>query len=155
MAHPLAAIALILAACDNSTPPAHVPPSVETETPPPALAGPHHATPAPGEELPTSQTSPGLIPLEYRHVWAIDPNDCTADPGHTRIAIAPGAIRFYEGRAVVASPDESRANTLIVDVAHASEGQTTRETHTLSLDETGTTLTYTRGENTFTYTRCD
>lgn len=152
---PLAATVLALAACDNSAPPPAAPIITESPSPPPAPTGPYYATPAPGEELPTSQTTPGPIPLEYRHVWAIAAEDCAADPSLTRIAIAPGAIRFHESRAVVSSADASRPGTLTLVVDHSTEGQTSRETHTLSLDATGKTLTYSRNDTSFTYVRCD
>ncbi|RYG32304.1 MAG: hypothetical protein EON93_11480 [Burkholderiales bacterium] len=114
------------------------------------------ATPAPGEELPPSQTTAGPIPLEFRHVWAIDTKDCTADPSLTRIAIAPAAIRFYEGRSEVTAVDAPHAGAALLHVTHASEGQTTSEKHVLALDEAKTTLTYKRGDNpALTYKRCD
>ncbi|RYZ06218.1 MAG: hypothetical protein EON61_13955 [Alphaproteobacteria bacterium] len=114
------------------------------------------ATPAPGEELPPSQTTAGPIPLEFRHVWAIDAKDCTADPSLRRIAIAPGAIKFYEGRSEVTSVDAPHVGAAVLRVTHAAEGQTASETHTLALDETKTTLTYKRGDNPpLTYKRCD
>jgi hypothetical protein len=121
----------------------------------PAPDGPYFAAPQPGKELPTSQTTPGPIPLEFRHVWAIDAKDCTADPSLTRIAIAPGAIRFYEGRSVVVSSDSPHVGAVTLDVAHTAEGETSREAHVLALDSSGRTLTYLRRDQTFTYTRCD
>jgi len=154
---------LVLAACSDPAPEPVVPPTTtptpaaaETpQTPPPAPDGPYFATPAPGEELPTSQTTPGPIPLQFRHVWAIEPADCTRAPGLTRIAIAPGAIRFYEGRAVVVNAEVSGDTALILDVDHASEGETTRERHNLQLDPGYTRLTYQRRDSTFIYVRCD
>jgi hypothetical protein len=124
-------------------------------TPPPAPSGDYFATPADGEELPTSQTTPGPIPLEFRHVWAIEAKDCTASPGLTRIAIAPGAIRFYEGRSVVVSADVPHERTLTLEVSHSAEGQTSQETHALALSEDGRSLTYGRNGASFTYKRCD
>ena len=124
-------------------------------TPPPAPTGDYFATPADGEELPTSQTTPGPIPLQFRHVWAIDAKDCTASPGLTRIAIAPGAIRFYEGRSVVVSAETPHERTATLEVTHSAEGQTSQETHALALSEDGRTLTYGRSGASFTYKRCD
>lgn len=158
--------ALALAACGDPTPPvippqtAEAPTSTEvaaTQIPPPAPSGPYFATPAPGEELPTSQTTPGPIQLHFRHVWAIEPADCTRAPGLTRIAIAPGAIRFYEGRAVVVSAEVSgeEDNAMVLDVDHVAEGETSRERHNLQLDPGRTRLTYQRRDSTFTYIRCD
>jgi hypothetical protein len=151
-------LAALLSACGEPTPPAD-PAGVEAPaaptTPRPAPDGPYAATPAPGEELPSSQTTPGPIPLAFRHVWAIEKMDCTADPGLTRIAIAPGAIRFYEGRSVVLSSEEPVASTLILQVEHSSEGQTERETHTLALNDARDQLAYQRRGASFTYIRCD
>lgn len=124
-------------------------------TPPPAPSGGYAAIPAPGEELPTSQTTPGPVPLNFRHVWAITSKDCTADPGLTRIAIAPEAIRFYEGRSVVTSSDVATDGTLTLEVEHAAEGMTSSETHVLRLQDGDRTLSYQRRGETFTYTRCD
>lgn len=150
---------LTLAACSDPTPVA--PPTTsapfdgpESPSPAPAPDGPHYATPEPGEELPTSQTTPGPIPLAFRHVWAIEPADCRGDPALTRIAIAPGAIRFYEGRAVVVEAETSGENVLLLDVDHTAEGETTRERHNLQLDPGHTRLTYQRGDDSFTYIRC-
>lgn len=147
------ALALALAACGE---PAAPPPAPTVETSPalPESSPSYSATPAPGEELPPSQTTPGPIPLEFRHVWAIEAADCTAAPGLTRIAIAPGAIKFYEGRSEVVSANAPHDGALVLQIAHTAEGQTSNETHTLALDEAGTTLTYQRGGDTFTYTRC-
>jgi hypothetical protein len=117
--------------------------------------GPFAATPAPGEELPTSQTTPGPIPVDYRHVWAIDPADCRADPGLTRIAIAPGAIRFYEGRAVVTRSQIEGSDKLLLDVEQSSEGETRTVRHSLALKNAGSRLIYLRGHDSFTYIRCD
>jgi hypothetical protein len=150
-----------LAACNEPSPNVATSPSgekpmpVETVTPPPAPSGPFAATPEPGVELPTSQTTPGPIPLAFRHVWAIAPEDCNAEPGLTRIAIAPGAIRFYEGRSVVISANTSLEGTVALKVSHASEGTRTEEAHTLALNPGKDMLTYDRNGEAFTYKRCD
>lgn len=89
-------------------------------------------------------------------MWAIETKDCTADPGLTRIAIAPGAIKFYEGRSEVNSVDAPHDGAIVLHTTHLAEGQTSSETHTLALDETNTTLAYARGGNPpLTYKRCD
>lgn len=162
-------LALGLAACGEA-PPAAVPPqtaavepspveqpapSPASTTPAPEPSGPYFETPAPGEELPTSKTTPGPIPVVFRHVWAIEKKDCTALPGPSRIAVAPGAIRFYEGRSVVVSSDPWLEGTLALKVDHTAEGQTTREAHTLSLSPDKKTLTYDRNGTATTYKRCD
>lgn len=128
---------------------------------PEALAAPevsaptqsYAATPPPGVELPTSQTTPGPIPLEFRHVWAIDAADCTKSPSLTRIAIAPGAVKFYEGRSEVVSANTPHEGALVMEVKHAAEGVTDKEIHTLALNDGK--LSYERGGQTFTYMRCD
>lgn len=159
-----ATFAIVLAACSepDRTPTAPVAEtsSASTELPSPNGSLPdsspsYSATPAPGEELPPSQTTPGPIPLDFRHVWAIEAADCRAAPGLTRIAIAPGAIKFYEGRSEVVSADAPHDGALVLQIAHTAEGQTSNETHTLALDDAKTTLTYQRGGNIFTYRRCD
>lgn len=152
----LPALFLALSACgpgENTTPIASAPAPDAT----PAEQAPSYAaTPKPGEELPPSQTTAGPVPLDFRHVWAIDAKDCTADPSLTRIAIAPGAIKFYEGRSEVTSVDAPHEGAAVLHVTHVSEGQTSTETHTLALDEAKTTLTYQRGDNPLmTYKRCD
>lgn len=129
-------------------------PTVEETNPKPPQQS-YAAIPVPGEELPPSQTTEGPIPLDYRHVWAIEPSDCTNDPALTRIAIAPGAVKFYEGRSEVVSADTPHNGALVLKINHTAEGQTTNETHVLALGEAKTTLTYKRGENSFTYKRCD
>ena len=150
------------AACDEPQQPPVIPPVPNPEPQPapvpmpsPVPTGGYAAVPAPGEVLPPSQTTPGPVPLEYRHVWAMDAKDCTADPGLTRIAIAPGAIRFYEGRSVVTRSDVATDGALMLEVEHASEGTTTKETHVLRLQEGERTLSYQRRGETFTYVRCD
>ena len=85
-------------------------------------SGPFAATPASGEELPTSKTTPAPIPLAYRHLWAIDPVDCAKQTGLTRIDIAPGTIRFYEGRSVVKSAQAEGPNKLLLDITHIGRG---------------------------------
>jgi hypothetical protein len=105
--------------------------------------------------IPPAQLSAGPIPREFRHVWAIAPTDCTAEPGLTRIAIAPGAVRFYEGRSAVQTVDAPQAGAAVLQVEHASKGHTSLETHMLSLDETKMRLTYQRRGKTFAYGRCD
>lgn len=159
-----AALVLALSACGDPSPPADTAPQPAAQAPIPAAApaspaappaGPFAATPAPGEELPTSQTTPGPIPLAYRHVWAIDPADCTKEPGLTRIAIAPGAIRFYEGRAVVKKSQVEGPDKLLLDVDHTSEGETRPERHAFALNIAGSRLLYQRGGNSFNYVRCD
>lgn len=146
-------LALTLSACGEDRSTSDTPSATAPAAGPPAS---YAATPAPGEELPPSQTTAGPVPLEFRHVWAIDAKDCSADPSLTRIAIAPGAIKFYEGRSEVTSADAPHVGAAVLHVMHASEGQTSTETHTLALDEARTTLTYKRGDNPpLTYTRCD
>jgi len=135
--------------------PQPAPPAAEMPLPKIEPTGGHFAAPTPGEKLPTSQTTPGPIPLEFRHVWAIERKDCTADPALTRIAVAPGAVRFYEGRSVVAGADMSTTGLLTLDVEHVSEGQTINETHKLKLGADARTLTYERRGATFVYARCD
>jgi hypothetical protein len=153
--------ALVFAACGDRTAETA---SIEPTPQDPAVATPpssigeqptYSATPSPGEELPTSQTTPGPIPLEFRHVWAIEPADCTKDPALTRIAIAPGAVKFYEGRSEVVSTSAPHLGALTIVVAHSSEGTTAQETHALALDETGKKLTYKRRGAEYVYTRCD
>jgi len=149
-------LAIMLAGCGQpeNTPSPGTPVNIEAAPPEPSSPS-YAATPEPGMELPPSQTTPGPIPLEFRHVWAIEPGDCTAAPGMTRMAIAPGAIKFYEGRSEVVSANAAQDGALTLRVSHASEGQTVTETHILALDEAKTTLTYQRGGNSFTYRRCD
>lgn len=165
LATPLAIMSLMLAACDSTVPPpadtlAPTPAEVAATppaplSPPPELPGPYFRTPAPGEELPTSQTTPGLVPLDYRHVWAIDRKDCTAAESPTRIAISPGAVRSHEGRAVISSTDESRPGILVLHTDRISGDQIIPETHTLALEDAGKTLTYERGDTRLTYIRCE
>lgn len=163
MKRSLPALALLaaLTACGQPATDTTAPASqtAETETPPAPNPDPsspsYSATPAPGEELPPSQTTSGPVPLEFRHVWAIETADCTKEVALTRIAIAPGAVRWYEGRSVVVSASAPHEGALTMEVDHMSEGQTSRETHVLALDEAGTTLTYKRNGATLTYTRCD
>ena len=112
------------------------------------------AIPPPGAESPPALTTPGPIPLRFRAVWAIDPADCTREPGLTRIAIAPGAVRFYEGRSEVVSAQEFPDGDFGMEVDHMSEGDTTRETQRLKLDAGAGTLAYQRRGETFHYTRC-
>ncbi len=159
---PAILFALTVAACSDPQSPPVIPPVPMPEPepapvplPPPIPTGGYAAVPAPGEELPPSQTTPGPVPLEFRHVWAIDAKDCAANPGLTRIAIAPGAIRFYEGRAVVASTDLDSSGKLTLQVDHMSEGQTERQTHVLALTNDGQGMTYQRAGETFAYARCD
>jgi hypothetical protein len=156
--------AISLAACGEPQQPPVIPPvpipepqpaPISTPAPEPAMSGGYAAVPEVGEELPTSQTTPGPIPLGFRHVWAISAKDCTADPALTRIAIAPGAIRFYEGRSVVTRSDAATDGALTLEVEHASEGTTSSETHVLRLHEGERTLSYQRLGETFTYVRCD
>lgn len=165
---PILTLSAGLAACGEPqqppvVPPVPIPEPAPVPVPPPALppvpAAPttvgYAAVPAPGEELPTSQTTPGLIPLAFRHVWAINARDCAADPGLTRIVIAPGAVRFYEGQSVVSNSDARTDGSVSLEVEHAAEGVTTSETHVLRLKDNERTLTYQRRGETFTYTRCD
>lgn len=151
-------LAFALSACGPNQPAAEAPVATALQAaatatePPPSYA----ATPNPGDELPPSQTTAGPIPLEFRHVWAIDAKDCTASPSLTRIAIAPGAVKFYEGRSEVTSVDAPHPGAAVLHVSHMSEGQTSVEAHTLALDDAKTTLTYKRGDNPpMTYKRCD
>lgn len=141
-------------------------PAVETaETTPPPMAEPLSPAPAPGgeffeapkanEELPTSMTTPGPIPTAFRHVWASDKKACTADPSPTRIAVAPGAIRFYEGRSVVVTANTSLEGSVALEVDHEAEGQRTREAHVLTLSPDKKQLTYDRNGQAFTLIRCD
>jgi hypothetical protein len=149
-------LAALLSACGDPTPPADpegVTNAGETSAPPSDRS--YAARPEPGEELPSSQTTPGPIPLAFRHVWAIERMDCTSEPALTRIAIAPGAIRFYEGRSVVTGAESPHENTLILQVDHASEGETSHEVHTLALNDAQDQLAYQRRGRTFTYIRCD
>jgi len=160
-------MALLLVACDNAAPPpAQTTPQAETATTPsePAatvaslpdeLPGPYFKTPDLGEELPTSQTTPGVVPLPYRFVWAIDRKDCTAAESVTRIAIAPGAVRSHDGRAVITSADESRPDSLVLHTERLAAGQIISETHTLALDPGGQKLAYQIGDMTRSYIRCD
>ncbi|MEQ1782919.1 MAG: hypothetical protein ABMA14_16265 [Hyphomonadaceae bacterium] len=131
-------------------------PYVETTARPgPSTPEGSPAAPSAAETLPSSQTTPGPIPTAFRHVWAIEKKDCTAEPALTRIAIAPGAVRFYEGRAVVVSANTSLEGTVAMEVDHTSEGATTREAHTLALNPAKTALTYDRNGEAFNYVRCD
>ena len=157
-----ATLVFALSACGESPPAddlletaAPPPPPSEPAAPAAPPAGPFAAIPAPGEELPPSQTTPGPIPLAYRHLWAIDPADCAKQPGLTRIAIAPGAVRFYEGRAVVKSAQVEGPDKLLLDVEHTSEGETRPERHALALSNAGSRLLYLRGRESLTYIRCE
>ena len=121
-----------------------------------AVPGPYVETPAPaGPAVTEPAPAPGPIPLDFRHVWAVDKRDCKAEPALTRIAIAPGAIRFYEGHAVVVTANTNLEGTVALEVDHISEGTTNREAHTLALNPAKTSLTYDRNGEAFTYVRCD
>ena len=91
----------------------------------------------------------------FRHVWASDKKACSADPSPTRIAVAPGAIRWYEGRSVVVTANTSLEGTAALEVDHTTDGTTTREAHTLVLNPAKTQLTYDRNGKSMTYIRCD
>jgi hypothetical protein len=154
----LCAALVTLSACGDPAPEQAVEQAVPgpyVETPAPAGPAVTEPAPAPGETLPPSQTTPGPIPLDFRHVWAVDKRDCKAEPALTRIAIAPGAIRFYEGRAVVVTANTNLEGTVALEVDHTSEGTTNREAHTLALNPAKTTLTYDRNGEAITYVRCD
>jgi hypothetical protein len=118
-----------------------------------AASSPSYAIDDPAGELPPSMTTPGPVPLAYRHVWAIESADCTRDVALTRIAIAPGAVRFYEGRSVVRSAEET-PDELRLEVEHTAEGETSTQSHTLSLDAEGSKLTYRRNGEVFLYHLC-
>lgn len=77
------------------------------------------------------------------------------EPRLIRIAIAPGAIRFYEGPSVVMSANAPHEGATTLEVSHSAEGETSDETHALVLDDSGRKLTYQRRGETSTYTRCD
>lgn len=134
-------------------------PQIPSSTPdspsPPAPAGApaNYAADAPGGDLSPSMTAPGPVPMAYRHAWAIDSTDCTREPGLTRIAIAPGAIKFYEGSSAILSATEN-ANGLTLAVEHTTEGETSTQTHMLSLDANGSALTYARNGQVFLYQLC-
>lgn len=157
----LCAALVTLSACGDPAPelavePAVPGPYVETQPPSsPTVTSSAEPAPAPGETPPPSQTTPGPIPIDFRNVWAIEKNDCTAEPPLTRIAIAPGAIRFYEGHAVVVSANTNLEGTVALEVDHISEGAANREAHTLALNPAKTSLTYDRNGEAFTYVRCD
>lgn len=130
-----------------------LPPAEEVQ-PGPAAKAADEAT-APGEELPTSQTTPDPIPLAYRHLWAVDPADCSRQPGLTRIAIEHGAIRFHGGEAVVKKAQAEGPDKLLLDVDHTSEGEMRPERHSLALNHAGSRLLYQRGRDSLNYIRCD
>lgn len=130
-------------------------PVAEPPSPAPAPSGDFFETAKPGEELPTSMTTPGPIPTAFRHVWAPDRKACTADPSPTRLAIAPGAIRFYEGRSVVVTANTNLEGTVALQVDHTAEGTTTREAHILTLSPDKKQLTYDRDGQALTLIRCD
>ena len=129
-------------------------PAAEEVHPPPAAKAAEEAT-TPGQELPTSQTTPDPIPLAYRHLWAVDPADCSTQPGLTRIAIAPGAIRFHGGEAVVKKAQAEGPDKLLLDVDHTSEGEMRPERHSLALSNAGSRLLYQRSWDSLNYIRCD
>jgi hypothetical protein len=112
------------------------------------------ATPSPAAEPSTAVIAPGPIPVPYRKVWAIKAADCTAEPGLTRIAISPNAVKFYEGRADVVSVEENGGRELMMAVKQTAEGETKADTHILKLDDRAGTLSYQRGKETFLYHRC-
>jgi len=159
-----AALLFALSACGGPTPTDDIQPASSAQpanqaaapaAPEVPITRPFAAAPAPGEGLPTSQTTSDPIPLAYRHVWAIDPADCLKEPGLTRIAIAPGAIRFYEGRAVVKKAQVEGPSKLLLDVDHTSEGATRPERHAFALNNSGARLLYQRRGESFNYIRCD
>jgi len=138
------ALAFAVAACGNPAPPADPQPTSTAQ--------------APGEaSTPAAPAAPpaGPIPLAYRHVWAIDPADCTKQPGLTRISIAPDAISFYEGRAVVKKAQVEGPNKLLLDVDHTAEGEIRPERHAFALSNAGSRLLYQRGRDSLNYVRCD
>jgi hypothetical protein len=145
----LASAILALAACSPpasdtaATAPPAVPPAPYTAAPPPVAPAPFDPAVA-GE---------GPIPVEFRGSWAIEAGDCTKDPGLTRIAVSQNAVNFYEGQAKVVTMTAPHERALTMEVDHSAEGQTSRETHTLAIDDAGK-LAYKRRDNTFTYTRC-
>lgn len=164
ISRPFAALAplILLAACGEprveptaeQTEP-QIPSSTPDSPSPPAPAGApvSYAADDPDGALAPSMTTPGPVPLAYRHVWAIDSADCTREPALTRIAIAPAAIKFYEGRSAVLSATEN-TNGLTLAVEHTAEGETSTQTHTLSLDDSSSTLTYSRNGQVFLYHLC-
>jgi hypothetical protein len=111
-------------------------------------------TTAPGPSEPLSQAGAGPIPVEFRGAWAIEPADCTRDPGLTRIAVSENGVAFYEGRSAVVTATVPHEGALTMEVDHTAEGQTARETHNLALDSATGKLTYNRRSADHTYSRC-
>ncbi len=150
--------ALVLAACNPDSAP--VVATDDTPAPPPASAPWDYATPQiepdPAGEAAAGASTPdaGPIPVPFRAVWAIEEVDCMSQPGLTRITIGPSGVQFYEGRSEVLSASSGADGRLDLEVDHMAEGMTERQRQTLRLSGDARALTYTRGEQTFLYSRC-
>lgn len=149
-----------LAACNPDSAPTPPHDAATAPAPPPASAPWDYATPqgtGPSADQAAAENAehpPGLIPVPFRAVWAIEEVDCTNEPGLTRIAIAPDSISFYEGRSQVLSASSGADGRLNLEVEHVAEGMTEGQRQTLHLAGDAQSLVYTRGDHTFSYRRC-
>ena len=118
-----------------------------SRTPEPDEIGAPEKVPAPAD------TAPGPIPAAYRGTWAIEPGDCSAQPGLTRIVVTPAEIGYYEGRSEVKSATRT-GSRLLIDIAHHAEGTTERAEQSIDLSADGRRLSFNRGGTSFGYRKC-
>lgn len=122
-----------------------------SRTPEPEEIGAPEKAPAPSPA--PSNAAPGPIPAAYRGTWAIEPGDCSAQPGLTRIVVAPAEIGYYEGRSEVKAAARN-GSRLVIDIVHHAEGTTERSEQSIDLSADGRRLSFNRGGTSFGYRKC-
>lgn len=95
-----------------------------------------------------------VIPPALQGRWGMNVADCDPKRSDNKglIRIDAESLRFYESRALLASPRVVEAHRLVGHFRFSGEGMTWERDVTLSVE--GDTLTRSDEDGTFTYTRC-
>lgn len=137
---PLAALAILPAACSQPAPsPAGVPDAAGTAEPIPNTTA-SATSPAPGI---TPAPSPGpavAIPERFRGVWDNAKGNCNP-ASDLRMEIGAVSIEFYESLGTVTNVTAESPNAIMVDLAMEGEGERWQRRNRYVLSDDGATLT--------------
>lgn len=94
------------------------------------------------------------FPARYQGIWAMDPSDCDASPGLTRIEISENIINSFEEELHLHAIENEKNHKIQVQLTTKSEVSSDSKMITLEIAEEGHTLNYQSPEQAIIYRQC-
>ena len=129
----------------------------KADAPDPLGGPPENTASAQGQAPPTAPDKPApAIPAALQGRWGLAPEDCPSTRGDAKglLVVEPGALRFYESRAVPSPGAQADSDSITGNFRFTGEGQSWTKFETLELREGRLVRTESNPAASYTYAKC-